>query len=67
VSERRRRSQPQPQSKPPKRQLPLRITEDLYQRLARRARAEHRSLNNLIEYLLWLEDRRYQAERPDEE
>ena len=67
MSERRRRSEPRPQPKPPKRQLPLRIPEDLYQRLARRAQAEHRSVNNLIEHLLSLEDRRYEAEPRDEQ
>ena len=44
---------------PEKRRFPIRLPEDLFDRLAEIAHEEGRSVNNLIQYILrrWLEQR----------
>ena len=50
---------------PEKRRFPIRLSEELFDRLAEIAHEEGRSVNNLIQYILrrWLEQR---TQRPDD-
>lgn len=52
-----------------KRRFPVRLPEELLERLAEIAQQEGRSVNNLIQYILrrWLEERKGRSERDREE
>jgi hypothetical protein len=49
---------------PEKRRFPIRLPEDLFDRLAEIAQEEGRSVNNLIQYILrrWLEQRGHKSD-----